>query len=89
LIQHETKYIDGIEFKLNREIVGESVVKTISFTAENQKYTFNERVKLYSMDKIISLLEKNNLKVKKTFGDYHLNRFERNSSPRAIFIASK
>lgn len=89
LIEHETKFIDGIEFKLNREIVGESVVKTISFTAENQDFNFNEKVKLYSMDKITSILEKNNLKIKKTFGDYHLNRFEREYSPRAILIASK
>jgi SAM-dependent methyltransferase len=89
LVSKEVKIIDGIEFKIQREIVGDSVQKHIQFIDQGQSYSFTEEVKLFSSRNLVKLIENTGFKIKQVFGHYHLNPFQDQTSPRVIIIAQK
>jgi len=89
LIQKEMKLIDGIEFNIHREIVGDSVKKHIQFEDQGQNYSFTEEVKLFSPHTLSHLIENTGLKIKQVFGNYNLSQFNEKTSPRVIIIAQK
>ncbi len=87
----EKKVIDrgGVRFNINKREEKNSVIKNISFVAEEVAYEFEEKVQLIDIDTFSKLLAASNFEVKEIFGDYDLNKFEAESSPRLIFVAQK
>ena len=89
LIKQENKIINGINFKIERTIRNNKVIKTISFKDSNKLFFFEEKVQLLTLDDFQNLLAKANFKLTKYFGNYNLAPFETNSSDRLILFAQK
>lgn len=85
----EVKRIDGITFKITKEIEHAFILKHIEFDDKNQHYHYTERVKILRLNDFITYLNKANLKIETTFGDYSLNQFDELKSERLIIIAKK
>ena len=84
LVEKEEKIINNTEFLIKRYLEDDMLVKSISITHENKIYDFKEEVKSYKIEDFLSIFKKLNLKLIKTYGDYKLNAFNKDSSPRLI-----
>lgn len=84
LVENEEKIINNTEFIIKRYLEDNMLVKSISIIHENKIHHFKEEVKPYRIDDFLSIFEKLNLKLIKTYGDYKLNAFNKESSPRLI-----
>jgi SAM-dependent methyltransferase len=87
LVEEEVRNIDGVEFKINRRIEQERVVKSIDFDHEGRSYHFEEKVQLLELHDFKQLFEASNLKLVDTFGDYNLGSFDERHSERLILMA--
>lgn len=87
LVTNEVKTIDGIEFTIHREIVEGFILKHISFFANNQQYSFTERVKFLDLKKLRFYCEKIGLTITQVFGNYSLDSFNVTTSDRLILVA--
>lgn len=85
----EVKQIEGITFKITKEIENDFIVKHIEFDDKNNHFHFTERVKLLHLNDFNTYLTQANLKIETTFGDYSLNPFNEETSERLIIIAKK
>jgi hypothetical protein len=72
-----------------KRIEGITVVKNISFTDKGREFNFEERVKLFDKSYFESLARECNLTILNTFGNYHLQDFDVNTSPRLILVLQK
>ena len=88
LVAKETKSVDGINFKISKEIKNNTIIKSIKFSDDGNKYSFQECVKLLSLQNFNSYLREVNLKITHTFGNYNLDEFNK-TSDRLIIIAKK
>ena len=88
LLALETKRIDNIEFLIRKKIEQQRVVKDIEFQDKGRNYTFQESVKLLGLEDFKNYLQKVDLKITHTFGNYNLDDFNTHSD-RLIIIAQK
>ena len=88
LVEKEEKIINNTEFIIKRYLEDDMLVKSISITHENKIHHFKEEVKSYRIEDFLSMFEKLNLKLIKTYGDYKLNAFNKESSPRLIMVVN-
>lgn len=86
LVKKEVQKIDGIDFRIHRDIKEGFILKTISFYADNQQHSYLERVKYLDLQKMTLFMEKAGLKVIETFGNYHLEKFDVQTSHRLILV---
>jgi len=86
LIEHEEKVIDDTKFTINRYLVDNLLVKDIKIESNNKLYEFQEKVKAYRIEDFLSMFKECGLLLKESFGDYKLNNFNKNSSPRLIMV---
>lgn len=70
LVPESKREVDGIRIKEKRWIEGDFVCKTIDIEDEQGTRTYQERVKMYDLDHLISMLEKHSLKVKEIFANF-------------------
>lgn len=89
LIPEERKEIDGIVFNINKLIVNGYVEKNIRFDYEGKNYHFQERVRLFTENELNGMLEKSGLHNTETFGNYQLEAFSPEQSPRLIILSTK
>lgn len=89
LVREEVKQIEGIEFHINRQYDGESIIKDISFAVDGKDYHYYERVMAIRRVQFLEYFEHVGFKVKDVFGDYKLNAYDPHSSERLIFIVEK
>jgi len=90
LIPSDSKTIDNITFYQNRRIENNVVIKTIQFKDfEENTQIFQEKVKLYSKENITEMLANIGFKDFVFFGNYALDSFDIENSPRLITIAKK
>ena len=85
----QTVIRDNIEFHIRKSIKGSYLIKDISFTDKGSSFRFREEVRLLEEKEFRTYFEKAGLQVEKMFGDYRLNSFEAETSPRLIFIVRK
>jgi len=78
-----------VEFQISKKEDKDYVVKTISFSDDNENYQFEERVKLISKNSFEDMFEKSGFIIENIFGDYQLNPFDSETSKRIIFIVRK
>lgn len=88
LVKQETKFVDGIEFNIKREIESGFIIKHISFVDQNNFHSYLEKVKYIDLDKFESYFSTAKLKINHIFGNYQLDEFDLNTSDRLIMIAS-
>ncbi len=84
----ETKTIEGIQFKISKRINNNQIIKEIKFQDQGKYFSFQESVKLLSIEDFKFYLQKVGLQITHTFGNYKLDEFKENSE-RLIIIAKK
>jgi SAM-dependent methyltransferase len=91
LIPAEEKEIDGIVYRISRWADESHIHKRIEIdnVQANSPYTNTESVmKLYKND-FNEMFEKNGLRLTKVYGDYQLDKYREETSPRLILLAQK
>ena len=86
LIPSEKKKVGGIVFHIEKYLEEGYIIKNIQFKEDGKNHLFTERVKALSLEDFEMYFKKANIKLKKIFGDYRLNDFDRNTSERLILI---
>lgn len=86
LVEHETKTVDGINFKISRFVKNGFIIKKIVFEADQKEHVYYEKVKSLHLSKINSYLNSVGFKIKYIFGNYHLDPFNENTSDRMILV---
>jgi len=90
LVPFETIEREGIKFSINRSMNTTHFLKEISFTDLNgRQRIYQEKVAVFSLENFRSIFEKVGLKLVHFFGDYHLQPYHENDSPRLIMVFLK
>jgi SAM-dependent methyltransferase len=90
LVPQEEKTIEGIRFKINKELENGYIVKDIRFEDhEGKMHHHQERVKAIMQQEFEAYFRNAGLKVLNIFGDYGLNTFDPSQSERMIFVTQK
>lgn len=85
----ELKKIDGIEFKVRRELKDGFIVKNISFEDAGKPLEYEEKVMAISKTTFEDYFASLNFKIIDCFGDYDLGPFVPNESDRLIYRVLK
>ena len=86
LVPEETKTVDGIEFKLKRYVDNGYILKDIDFTHDGVDYSYQERVRAFTLDDFKTMFEQAGVYLLDIFGDYKLHKFDAKASNRLIMI---
>lgn len=89
LVPEYTTTKGGIDFHIKKRIENQLIIKNISFEDKGKDYHFFEKVKLHTLDKIEEYAQKTGFEKVKTYGDYLLNTFDPENSPRCISVFRK
>lgn len=89
LVTFEEKIIDGITFQISKTIENNTIIKQIKFSDKNVNYQFEERVKAFSKNYFKKLADECGFKIIHEFGNYQLESFDEQSSPRLILTMQK
>lgn len=91
LVPAEEKEIDGIIYHITRWSNDTHFYKKIRIESMDlEKPVENiEQVKKFSIGDFQALFESNGLELQQVYGDYHLNEYDVQNSPRLILIAGK
>ena len=84
----ETKEINNVKFKIEKKIEGNKLIKKIEVT-DVEKHKYEEILMILKYNEIKQMIENEKFKISKIFGDYKLQDFKINKSPRLIIIADK
>ena len=82
-----TERVAGVltEYKIEREIVHQQIIKNIQFEFDNQSFHFQEKVYLYEPSDFVRWGEKLNFRLCHHFGDYKAQDYH-SDAPRSIFV---
>ena len=89
------KYIEGrgdIHFGIEKLVEGKKILKRISVKQAESSVLlgeFQEEVQIYTAEELTALHRQAGLEVVDVLGDYQLNAYEPNSSPRIIVVSKK
>ncbi|MCF8273290.1 MAG: class I SAM-dependent methyltransferase [Flavobacteriaceae bacterium] len=86
LVPEEVKVIDGITFFINRYAHDGYIFKDINFTHEGVDYSFQERVRAFTLSDFEALFEQAGVYLLDVFGDYKLSKFRPQTSERLVMI---
>lgn len=89
LIKEDQTTKEGIDFTIKKKIEDQHVIKDIFFKDKGKDYHFFEKVKLHTLEEINSYALEFGFERVQIFGDYHLNEFDLESSPRCINVFRK
>lgn len=87
LVPYSLHEEDKVRIQQFRKIQAGYVKKDICITDEQgQRRTYSERVKLYSRDRFVELIEQAGLQVNDVYGHYDERPFDASTSARMIFV---
>lgn len=89
IVPHDTKTMEGIHFSISKRIEQNTIIKDIDFTDKGEAFHFEERVKLFDRHYFEDLARDCRLKIVNTFGNYQLQEFDPETSPRLILVMQK
>jgi SAM-dependent methyltransferase len=89
MVECDSKTIDNITFNISKKIENNTIIKSIEFTDKGEFFHFEERVKLFDKTYFEGLAKECNLTILNTFGNYQLQEFDVNTSPRLILVLQK
>jgi hypothetical protein len=81
--------MEGITFSITKRIEHNTIIKGIDFTDKGERFHYEERVKLFDRAYFESLAKDCRLKILNTFGNYQLQDFDPETSPRLILVMQK
>jgi SAM-dependent methyltransferase len=81
IVERDSKTIDGITFNISKKIENNTIIKSIDFTDKGEK--------LFDKTYFEDLAKECNLTILNTFGNYQLQEFDVNTSPRLILVLQK
>jgi SAM-dependent methyltransferase len=90
-VEREKKEIDGVNYHIRRWHNDTHFYKYIKVTnvLEHGNVEYTEQVEKLRLTDFDILFKRNGLRLKKVFGDYDLNAYDPEDSPRLIMIAEK
>lgn len=77
---------EGINFKINKRIENQYIIKDIYFEDGGKDFHFFEKVKLHTLEEIGKYAEEFGFERVTIFGDYNLGKFDLENSPRCINV---
>jgi len=80
--------IDGIDFQIEKKIIGKYIIKNISIFDNGKIFQFQEKVQSLTKDDFIQYFSEAGLSNIKIFGNYHFDVWNKDSE-RTIFVATK
>ena len=86
LVAENTKTVNGIDFLQKRKLEDGYIVKDITFDHENESFSFQERVRAFTLDDFKLLFEKAGVYLIDVLGDYKLGKFSNKDSERLVMI---
>lgn len=86
LVPMEIKTVDGIDFHLKRYVENGHIIKDISFTADDEDFQFQERVRAFTLADFETLFEQAGVYLLDVFGDYKLHKFQAKTSERLVMV---
>lgn len=91
LVAAETKEIDGISYHITRWSDDTHLFKKIVIDERQNgnPFEYTEQVKKFSAAGLEQLIARHGLQLQQLYGDYSLNEYEAETSPRIILIAKK
>lgn len=89
LVMEEIKTIDGVIFKIRKEVNKEFIIKTIEVEANSRKHFYVEKVRILNAADFEYLFDKAGFKLISIFGDYNLAPFNSRHSERLILQGIK
>ena len=91
LVPAEQQIIEGVQFDISRELIGQHIVKTIKVTdsKNNFQQTFAERVQAITLEDFTNYLTQNGFAIHQIWGNYALRPFNLTTSDRLIMVAAK
>lgn len=84
-----TEIRDELVFHIKKELKDRKILKWIDLETPEGNYSFHEQVRVYSEDQLRSLHESAGFTVHKVFGNYQLDPFDAQTSPRLIVLSKK
>jgi SAM-dependent methyltransferase len=89
LVRQETVIKQGISFEIHRWAEDGYLYKSIAFKDQDLVHHFEEKVELISQSDFMDYALKSGLSFTGILGDYQLNSFDDQNSPRMIFLWTK
>lgn len=89
LVPESTITKEGIEFHIKKRIEDEHVIKDIQFHDDGKDFHYFEKVKLHTLEEISNYAAEFGFERVNIFGDYVLNDFDEETSPRCINVFKK
>ncbi|WP_292008317.1 class I SAM-dependent methyltransferase [Chryseobacterium sp.] len=89
LVPEETAERENLIFHISRRIEGRHIIKDIKFEENGNLYNFFEKVKLHTLEAINSYATECGFERIKIWGNYQLDQFNRETSPRCINLFKK
>lgn len=89
LVPSEIKGVEGMTFYIHRKYLDGLILKNISFEYQGNNFNYEERVHAISLPKFRTMFANAGLEVLHLCGDYKLNDFDSEQSPRMVFVLKK
>ena len=90
LVTEESITKGGIDFHIEKKLESDHFVKQISFKDEDgDNRVFTETVAAFTLGDFIAMFKKAGLSMVANFGDYQLNNYHPQDSPRMIMVFKK
>lgn len=89
LVPDESKTIGQITFHIEKFVENRFIFKNIRFEDNQKEFLFTERIMALSLNDLQRYIELSGMKLLEVFGDYELNNFNENESPRLIVLFSR
>ena len=89
LVPSASKTVEGIEFRLKKTVRDGHVFKTVEFEAKGRHHAFRERVRLFELADFEAMFAASGLRLRHTFGDYALGKFDAAESQRLVLVAER
>ena len=89
LVPETTIHREGIDFHISKKIEGRHIIKDIRFEINGEAKNFFEKLKLHTLETIENYASECGFERVKIWGDYQLNDFEKEISPRCINLFKK
>ncbi|MDX1684663.1 MAG: class I SAM-dependent methyltransferase [Saprospiraceae bacterium] len=89
LRQESVERHGDVDFHIRRLMSDRDIVKEIKVIDNNDVRYFEERVRRFDLDDFKEMITGSGMQLEQVFGDYYLNGFEEQTSPRLIMIAHK
>lgn len=89
IVPGEERVINGVHFRISRSLENEFIVKRIKVEDGREKHQFEERVMALTKRHFTSMFNRRGFEILDIFGNYHLDKFDPETSPRLIIIGRK